>query len=121
MSKKGREAPAEFYNQPEVEPHLVWLWDAFWELGTERQLGMSIGPIPVSKIREYLRDELELDGVEFERAKTIIRKADTAWIGMLNRIKDDEPEMAEQVKTTDTEGVKRVVRGLGDRATKRRK
>ena len=46
MVERGREAPDEFYDRPEVEPHLTWLWNAFWELGTERQLGMAVGPIP---------------------------------------------------------------------------
>jgi hypothetical protein len=113
MIERGREAPAEFYNQPEVEPHLVWLWNAFWELGTERQLGMTIGPIPGSKIREYLRDDLDLYGADYDRAKAIIRKADDAYVGMLNRRKEDEPKLSDQAKATDSEGVKRVLRGLG--------
>ena len=118
MAKRGRDAPAEFYDKPEVEPHLTWLWAAFWELGTERQLGMSIGPIPVSKIREYLRDEMELTGAEYDRAKAIIRRADDAYVGMLNRRKDEGPEMADVAKANDAEGVKRVMRGLGKRRTK---
>jgi len=115
MAERGRDAPPEFYDRPEIEPHLNWLWNAFWELGTERQLGMTIGPIPGSKIREYLRDDLDLHGAEYDRARAIIRKADDAYVGMLNRRKDDGPEMADTAKTTDSEGVKRVVRGLGNR------
>ena len=94
----------------------TWLWNAFWELGTERQLGMSVGPIPGSKIREYLRDEMELTGAEYDRARAIIRKADDAYVGMLNRRKDDEPELTDAAKATDAEGVKRVMRGLGKRS-----
>jgi len=115
MMDRGRDAPAEFHDRPEIEPHLIWLWNAFWELSTERQLGMSVGPIPGSKIREYLRDEMELDGVAYDRARAILRKADDAYVGMLNRRKDDGPEMADMAKTTDAEGVKRVMRGLGNR------
>jgi len=113
MAERGREAPAGFYDRPEIEPHLTWLWNAFWELGTERQLGMSIGPIPGSKIRDYLRDELDLYGPEYDRAKAVIRKADDAWCGMLNRRKEDEPKLADQAKATDSEGVKRVMQRLG--------
>lgn len=115
MAARGRDAPDAFYDRPEIEPHLVWLWNAFWELGTERQLGMTAGPIPGSKIREYLRDELDLYGAEYDRARAIIRKADDAYLGMLNRRKADGPELADVAKTTDVEGVKRVMRGLGDR------
>ena len=113
MMEQGREAPEEFYDRPEVEPHLNWLWIAFWELGTERQLGMSVGPIPGSKIRDYLRDELDLHDAEYERARAIIRKADDAYVGMLNRRNDDKPKTADRAKATDGEGVKRVLRGLG--------
>jgi hypothetical protein len=97
------------------ESTVSWLWNAFWELSTERQLGMSIGPIPGSKIREHLRDELNLYGTEYDRAKAIIRKVDDAYVGMLNSRKGDEPEMADTAKATDSEGIKRVVRGLGNR------
>ena len=78
MAERGRKVPAAFYDRPEIEPHLTWLWNAFWELGTERQLGMAVGPIPVSKIKEYLRDEMELTGAEYDRARAIIRKVDDA-------------------------------------------
>jgi len=121
MIERGREAPPEFYDQPAVDPHLVWLWNAFWELGTERQLGMSIGPIPGSKIREYLRDELDLYGADYDRARTIIRKADDAYVGMLNRRKDEPPKLSDQAKATDSEGVKRVMRGLGKAKPGKRK
>lgn len=118
MAERGRNAPDAFYDRSEVDPHLTWLWAAFWELGTERQLGMSVGPIPGSKIREYLRDEMELTGVEYDRAKAIIRKADDAYLGMLNRRKDDGPVLADAAKATDIEGVKRVMRRLDKRRTK---
>ena len=118
MAERGRNAPDAFYDRPEIEPHLIWLWNAFWELGTERQLGMSIGPIPGSKIREYLRDEMELTGTEYDRARAIIRKADDAYCGMLNSRKGDEPRLTDQAKATDVEGVKRVMRRLDKRRTK---
>ena len=118
MAERGRDAPEGFYDRPEVEPHLAWLWSAFWELSTERQLGMAVGPIPGSKIREYLRDEMELVGAEYDRARAIMRKADDAWCGMLNARKGDEPVLRDAAKVTDTEGVKRVMRGLDKRRTK---
>jgi len=113
MAERGRGAPEGFYDRPEIEPHLVWLWAAFWELGTERQLGMTIGPIPGSKIREYLRDELDLYGAQYDYAKAILRRADDVYVGMLNRRKDEPDNMTDAAKPTDSEGVKRIVRGLG--------
>jgi len=118
MAERGRDAPDAFYDRPEIAPHLNWLWAAFWELGTERQLGMTVGPIPGSKIREYLRDEMELTGAEYDRAQAIIRRADDAYCGMLNARKGDEPVLSDAAKATDAEGVKRVISKLGRRKTK---
>ena len=118
MAERGRSAPDAFYDRPELEPHLTWLWNAFWELSTERQLGMAVGPIPGSKIREYLCDEMELTGAEYDRARAIIRRADDAYCGMLNARKGDEPRLTDQAKATDIEGVKRVMRRLDKRRTK---
>jgi len=46
---------------PDLLPGLSPWITAFWELNTERQLGTSLGPIPVSKIREcsarYAQDD----------------------------------------------------------------
>ena len=118
MAERGRDAPPEFHDRPEIALHLIELWNAFWELGTERQLGTVVGPIPGSKIREYLRDEMELTGIDYDRARAIIRKADDAFIGMLNARKGDEPVLRDAAKATDVEGVKRVMRGLDKRRTK---
>jgi len=118
MAERGRNAPDAFYDRPEVELHLAWLWNAFWELGTERQLGTVVGPIPGSKIREYLRDEMDLTGTDYDRARAIIRRADDAYVGMLNTRKGDEPVLKDAAKATDAEGVKRVMRGLGKRRAK---
>jgi hypothetical protein len=122
MVDQGRNAPDGFYDSPEIEPHLIWLWNAFLELGTERHLGMAIGPIPGSKIGEYLRDEMELTGPEYDRARAIIRKTDEAYCEMLNSRKSNEPVLDDVAKATDSEGVKRIVRGIGNRhkATNRR-
>jgi plasmid stability protein len=65
--------------------------------------------------RRILRPALH--GAEYDRARAIIRKADEAWLDMLNARKGDEPKLADQAKATDAEGVKRVMRNL-DRSFK---
>lgn len=82
---------------------------------------MGVGPIPRSKIREYVINELELCGAARDRAVTIIRRADDAYVGMTNKTDDGEPDLADSAKATDAEGVKRVMRGLGNRFKKSRK
>lgn len=82
---------------------------------------MGFGPIPRSKIRQYVIEEMDLRGDACDRAVTIIRKADNAYVGMVNATSDGEPELADSAKATDTEGVKRVMRGLGNRFKQARK
>lgn len=43
--------PDELY-APDILPGAAAWWEAFWELGTERQIGMAEGPIPANAIRE---------------------------------------------------------------------
>lgn len=97
------------------------LWNAFWELSTERPFGMGVGPIPQSKVRQYVREELELHGEAGDRAVKIIRRADDVYVGLANKTDDGESEMADSAKATDAEGVKRVMRGLGNRFKQSRK
>lgn len=82
---------------------------------------MGVGPIPRSKIRQYVIDELDLHGAACDRAVTIIRRVDDAYVGMTNKTSDGEPELADSAKATDAEGVKRVMRGLGNRFKQSRK
>lgn len=52
---------------------------AFWSLSTERQLGMAIGPIPVSKITEYAaKARLEFDTMDLFVA--VLRAMDGAYL-----------------------------------------
>lgn len=40
-------------NAVEVDDSLFHYWTAFWELDCSRQIGLGIGPIPVSEIKAY--------------------------------------------------------------------
>jgi hypothetical protein len=53
MTKRGRKAPAWFENHTELLPTEYFYIEAFWSLNSDRQLGMSVGPIPWSVIQEY--------------------------------------------------------------------
>jgi hypothetical protein len=41
-------------NRPELPRELEETWEAFWSLNRSRQIGFSIGPIPLSEIRAYV-------------------------------------------------------------------
>ena len=51
--EKGRQPPDWFMEDMELGPMEVFYIRQFFDLSTERQIGMAIGPIPVSKIKEY--------------------------------------------------------------------
>lgn len=57
------------------------LWEAFWDLSTERISTMSLGPIPISKIHWYAEVELGLDDDERQAFVYIIRRLDSYFIG----------------------------------------
>lgn len=61
--------------------------NSFWELNTERQIGMGLGPIPSSKITEYgHRVGLDSDNIDLLRA--VIRRMDVVYLEW----KDEEAE-----------------------------
>lgn len=53
------------------------VWESFWELSTERQIGMSAGPIPVSKIIEHAKTR---SGVPSEALIALIRIMDAEYL-----------------------------------------
>lgn len=54
--KRGQPKPDWARDVPEVKPHEEYYLAAFSHLTTERQMGMSVGPIPNSAVRAYARD-----------------------------------------------------------------
>lgn len=120
LIEMGRQPPDVYFERPEIEPHLALFWSDFWELSTERQIGMAIGSIPRSKIREYFSEEIGLAGLELDYAVDLTRRVDSEYVGMSSSDSDDI-ELADSAKATDAEGIKRVMRGLGSRFKQTRK
>lgn len=103
---QGREPPAPFYEKPELPQHLQLVWEAFFDLTTERHVGMGIGPIPSSMIRVHVRDELELRDDAAEHAFSLIRRMDQEYL-TLNYSKAS-PQKPIGVSPDDAEGVKKL-------------
>lgn len=55
---------------------------AFWQLSTERQVGFSVGQIPVSKIEEYA-ERRGYDPITLDIFRQMIRTMDTAYLEWL--------------------------------------
>jgi hypothetical protein len=63
-----------------VWEHLQFQWQAFWDLHTDRPMGMSVGPIPFGAIHVYA-DRYGIEGVdEFDAFRDLIRAMDDAYL-----------------------------------------
>lgn len=51
--ERFNQSPPEELFPPDLYDIESWYWNAFWELATDRQSGMSPGPIPWSSIIRY--------------------------------------------------------------------
>lgn len=83
LAELGDEIPEELW-PPELLPGVEEWFEAYRELGTDRQLAFSIGPIPAASIWRYT---LGWDDVEAERFRFCIRVADAA---LLNFTHDED-------------------------------
>lgn len=87
--------PDSILNKPILSYGLDFFWRAFWELSTDRDIGMSEGPIPWSSMDRWaLRHEI--DGDEFNRFVLIMRAMDSAYIEY--RTKDQKRKMDRATK-----------------------
>jgi hypothetical protein len=113
MVDEGKEPPAQYFDQPEIPDHLQFYWTAFIDLSGERQLGMGVGPIPRSKIREYAI-ECGWDGVdEIERLCRIIGEMDHEYVSTANSSDKDKANFS---PVTDIEGQREMFSRLKARA-----
>lgn len=62
-----------------------FVWEAFWTLTTDRQVGFATGPIPWTAIDRYTIRH-RLDGADsFERFHALIRAMDSSYLDHLER------------------------------------
>jgi hypothetical protein len=87
----GQRAPDPFYERPEIDEASVYLWRAFIDLGTERQVGMGLGPIPRSAAKAYAA-EIGLSGDCFDHFWAIINTVDNEYLKFANA-SDKESEV----------------------------
>lgn len=96
---------------PSLEPAWHFFWAAFWDLGTERPIGMGLGPIPDSALREYARHS-GVTGDLLDSFKVIIRAVDAEYLRL---VAPKDRKQGNVVRGDDVEGVKALL----SRASKR--
>ena len=79
----GNKIPEKILNAPQVNTGLELYFNAFFELESERQIGMSIGPIPWSSINEYSK-VYNLSTEQKECLFYFVRKLDRVYLRKVN-------------------------------------
>lgn len=79
----GLEDPKELQDAPELSPGLEFFWEAFFDLTTCRQAGVSgFGPIPYDKMVLYA-EMYELDDEEILEFTFLIKSLDAVYVEKL--------------------------------------
>jgi hypothetical protein len=118
LVERGLEPPAQYYERPELWPHNQFYWDAFWDLGSERQIGMGVGAIPRSAIKLYA-DEFDITGDEYDVFYRMLRMLDNHYLSLSNSNK--QPEKGSSAPADDVDGVSGVIERIQARAQTSRK
>lgn len=86
-------------------------WNAFHDLGSERQNGMSLGSIPWSKAIAYA----EYHEMDAEFFWLIIRQVDGEYLRMLAPKDPDDIKLIDKADMSDPKAVKRLLDGFNRR------
>jgi hypothetical protein len=107
--------PWPFYERPELTIQEGIYLSAWYDLSTERPIGMAEGPIPRSKIKDYGTDDLGLIGDELELFVSIMCRVDGGYLSNENEVNKSDPNshIREEVSINNAAGVKNILSRLG--------
>lgn len=75
-------------SRPQIEPYQQFVWSAFWDLVSDRQIGMGgVGPIQFSSIDRYARRFGVTDPDQFRRFLRVIRALDARYVATVSEVK----------------------------------
>jgi len=113
----GKPVPNEFKNPPPISLPIRSLWNAFWELSTDRQITQAgPGPIPSSSLRAYAGDH-GLTGDHLERFRQIIRMLDGEYLKLTApKSGPEQSDVKDMVPADDVDGVRGILSRFGARA-----
>lgn len=84
---------------PELLPGLDIFWNAFWELQSDRQSGMGVGPIPYTAISCYAND-FGFIGDDFDDLVFFVRQMDDEFLKFTRDNKPGKPTKAQNNTVT---------------------
>jgi hypothetical protein len=80
-------AIARLDSEPKLSPWLAGVWSAFRRLSTCRQLGMGMGPIPWTAVKDYALME-GMDRDEFTEFDYLIEAMDSEYLAVQSERRD---------------------------------
>ncbi len=111
MLDLGRPVPSGYLNQPEIEVEYQFFYEAFWELSSDRQSGMSVGQIPSGSIARFASDlEMDTDAADFLRA--VLRSLDNIYLSHQSG-KHPDDKIVDFAHVDDHVGVSAILKRLG--------
>jgi len=101
--------PDEYLDRPLLVSGTEFLWNAFWELTTDRQLGFGAeGRIPATSIRTFARDHGIEDPDDYAWFLAVMREMDAEYLGQ--RVPRGPHEIVNQTPMTDLKGLRGLFR-----------
>lgn len=77
----GMPVPDVILNAPKLQPGNEYYYSIWYELQSDRPMGMVAGLIPSTAVRSWIKDHgIEVDSEEAEDIKYIIGHMDVAWL-----------------------------------------
>ncbi|WP_430515410.1 phage tail assembly chaperone [Aureimonas ureilytica] len=80
VEREDGKTPPALRDRPELADHLVYIWNAFQIVSTDRPSGMGLAPIPFSAIDRFARRYAIACVDEFERLRRLIGEMDRALL-----------------------------------------
>ena len=78
-------------------PGLEIIYRGFWELSSDRSIGMGLGPIPHTSIRAYVV-EYDLEEEDEADFKYLIRKMDSFYLEWSEKKREDDSKLKKGAK-----------------------
>lgn len=95
--------PESIQNAPVLLPGLEFYYAAFWNLTTDRPIGMAEGPIPWSSMQRYCAQH-GVTGFDFDRFIVLMRMMDNAY----GEHRESERSKSEKKRIGSSNGAKKV-------------
>ena len=89
--------PQSLLDEPELMPGLHMIYNGFWNISTDRQVGMSLGPLPHTAIREYAK-EYNLPEEDADDFRRLVRAMDGFYLSWIDKKREIDKKAAKKGK-----------------------